>query len=236
MYQCYQGHYDSCAFGTFRPPSFSGDVLGYWERSFFQRMRSLYKFSGLPEAGRGQVGWDYDALLYQLLRMGYAVVFNTKTYGLVVQQGAPGVGIHPGKVCERGALPADLEQGADVAGLHAVGRDPPAEGLDAGPELAAGVRVAEAVLHPVTLRVDHGCRVRCMPDRRALRGVDVCRAVAARDRVAARAGPRAAARGAATCAACRPRGAGPGDRPAVPAGCAAPGCPAVGCAVAGSCD
>ena len=41
---------------------------------------------------------------------------------------------------------------------------------------------------------------------------------------------------AATCAACRPRGAGPGDRPAVPAGCAAPGCPAVGCAVAGSCD
>ena len=89
MYQCYQGHYDSCACGTFRPPSFSGDVLGYWERSFFQRMRSLYKFSGLPEAGRGQVGWDYDALLYQLLRMGYAVVFNTKTYGLVVQPGAP---------------------------------------------------------------------------------------------------------------------------------------------------
>jgi hypothetical protein len=82
MYQCYQGHYDSCACGTFRPPSFSGDVLGYWERSFFQRMRSLYKFSGLPEAGQGQVGWDYDALLYQLLRMGYAVVFNTKTYGL----------------------------------------------------------------------------------------------------------------------------------------------------------
>ena len=59
MYQCYMGNYD---------------VLNYWEQSFLQRMRALYKFHGLPEAGPGQIGWDYDAFLYQLLRMGYAVM------------------------------------------------------------------------------------------------------------------------------------------------------------------
>lgn len=89
MYQCYQGNYDTQAGGGFRPPSLSADVLNYWERSFFQRMRALYKIHGLPEAGPGQIGWDYDAFMYQLLRMGYAVVFNSKTYGLVVQPGAP---------------------------------------------------------------------------------------------------------------------------------------------------
>ena len=89
MYQCYQGNYDTQACGGFRPPSLSADVLNYWERSFFQRMRALYIIHGLPESGPGQIGWDYDAFLYQLLRMGYAVVFKSKTYGLVVQPGAP---------------------------------------------------------------------------------------------------------------------------------------------------
>lgn len=89
MYQCYAGHYDTQACGNFRPPSLSTDVLNYWERSFFQRLRALYKIHGLPEAGPGQIGWDYDAFMYQLLRMGYAVVFNSKTYGIVVQPGSP---------------------------------------------------------------------------------------------------------------------------------------------------
>lgn len=89
MYQCYAGHYDVQACGNFRPPSLSTDVLNYWERSFFQRLRALYKIHGLPEAGPGQIGWDYDAFMYQLLRMGYAVVFNSKTYGIVVQPGSP---------------------------------------------------------------------------------------------------------------------------------------------------
>lgn len=89
MYQCYQGHYDMQAYGNFRPPSLSMDVLNYWERSFFQRMRALFKITGLPDAAPGQIGWDYDALLYQLLKTGYTVVFNSKTYGLVVQYGAP---------------------------------------------------------------------------------------------------------------------------------------------------
>ena len=74
--------------GTF-DRTFSTDALTYWERSFFQRMRGMFEFSGLPEAGAGQIAWDYDAFLYQLFRMGYAVVFQSKTYGVVVQPGVP---------------------------------------------------------------------------------------------------------------------------------------------------
>lgn len=90
MYSAYGAYFDNyCSAPGFRPPSFSLDVLCYWERSFFQRLRALIKFEGLPEAAPGQVGWDYDAFLYQLLRCGYAVVFNSKSYGLVVQPGTP---------------------------------------------------------------------------------------------------------------------------------------------------
>lgn len=89
MYQCYMGQYDKDGCGSFRPPSLSIDALNYWERSFFQRMRSMFKIEGLPEAKPGQIGWDYDAFMYQLLKMGYAVVFNTKSYGLVTQPGTP---------------------------------------------------------------------------------------------------------------------------------------------------
>lgn len=90
MYTLYNGSYDRyCAGGGFRPPSFSVDVLDYWERSFFQRLRALIQFDGLPEGAPGQVAWDYDAFLYQLLRTGFGVVFNSKTYGLVIQPGTP---------------------------------------------------------------------------------------------------------------------------------------------------
>lgn len=91
MYQLYNGQYEcfSSYGGSFQPPNFSTDCLTYWQRSFFQRMRSMFKFTGLPEAGPGQVGWDYDAFIYQLLKFGYAVVFNSKKYGLVVQPGTP---------------------------------------------------------------------------------------------------------------------------------------------------
>lgn len=87
MYQCFNGFYETPC-GGFNE-SIAIDTLNYWERSFFQRMRSLFKFEGLPESGPGQIGWDYDAFLYQLLRMGYAVMFETKQYGLVVQPGVP---------------------------------------------------------------------------------------------------------------------------------------------------
>lgn len=91
MYQQYNGFFDSYGRGpgAFAPPSFSVDCLNYWERSFFQRLRALIKFDGLPEAGPGQIGWDYDAFVYQLLRCGYAVMFHSLTYGLVVQPGTP---------------------------------------------------------------------------------------------------------------------------------------------------
>lgn len=88
MYQCYAGFFDGVPCGTFQK-SFSTDALNYWERSFFQRCRSIIEFDGLPEAGAGQIGWDYDAFLYQLFRMGYAVVFRSKKYGMVVQPGTP---------------------------------------------------------------------------------------------------------------------------------------------------
>lgn len=88
MYQCYAGFFDGVPCGTFQK-SFSTDALNYWERSFFQRCRSIIEFDGLPEAGVGQIGWDYDAFMYQLFRMGYAVVFRSKKYGMVVQPGTP---------------------------------------------------------------------------------------------------------------------------------------------------
>lgn len=88
MYQCYAGFFDGVPCGTFQK-SFSTDALKYWERSFFQRCCSIIEFDGLPEAGAGQIGWDYDAYMYQLFRMGYAVVFRSKKYGMVVQPGTP---------------------------------------------------------------------------------------------------------------------------------------------------
>ena len=90
MYQCYDGHYDCTPMpcGNF-DRTFSTDTLTYWERSFFQRMRGMFEFTGLPESGEGQIAWDYDAFLYQLFRMGYAVVFQSKKYGVVVQPGVP---------------------------------------------------------------------------------------------------------------------------------------------------
>lgn len=88
MYQCYAGFFDGVPCGTFQK-SFSTDALNYWERSFFQRCRSIIEFDGLPAAGAGQIGWDYDAFMYQLFRMGYAVVFRSKKYGMVVQPGTP---------------------------------------------------------------------------------------------------------------------------------------------------
>lgn len=88
MYQCYDGHYDCTPYPVFGK-AFSTEALTYWERSFFQRLRGLVKFEGLPEASPGQIAWDYDAFLYQLFRMGYCVVFQSKKYGVVVQPGFP---------------------------------------------------------------------------------------------------------------------------------------------------
>jgi hypothetical protein len=89
MYQCYSGYYDGGTLCGNFDATFSTDAMNYWERSFFQRLRGLIEFNGLPENGPGQIGWDYDAFLYQLFRTGYATVFKSKTYGLVVQPAFP---------------------------------------------------------------------------------------------------------------------------------------------------
>lgn len=87
MYNLYNGYYPSYA------PSFdktlSPDSREYWERSFFQRVRALIKVEGLPEAAPGQIGWDYDAYMYQLLAMGYTPIFRSRKYGIVTQPGFP---------------------------------------------------------------------------------------------------------------------------------------------------
>ena len=74
MYSCYNGFY-MCNAPSF-DKTLSVDSRAYWERSFFQRIRALIKVKGLPEAGPGQIGWDYDAYMSQLLAMGYTPIFR----------------------------------------------------------------------------------------------------------------------------------------------------------------
>lgn len=70
-------------------PTFSLSSLSYWERSLFQRMRTLFEFEGLPEGGHDQVQTDKDAFLYGLFVRGYLVAFKTKQYGLTFQPCTP---------------------------------------------------------------------------------------------------------------------------------------------------
>lgn len=75
-------------------PTYSANTLAYWERSLFQRMRTLFKIEGLPEGGANQVQTDKDAFLYGLTMRGFLVMLNTKKYGITFQPGAPyGIGL-----------------------------------------------------------------------------------------------------------------------------------------------
>ena len=75
-------------------PSYSRFTEEYWERSLFQRMRTLYRIEGLPQAGAHQIQTDADAFMWGLFQLGYLVMFNTKQYGLTFQPGTPaGVGL-----------------------------------------------------------------------------------------------------------------------------------------------
>ena len=81
-------------YGTFYPmkvPPFgdgaSGFNMDYWTRSFYQRFTALIDVENLPAFPDQPYTWDKDALKYQLLVMGYAPVFASKTYGIVVQPG-----------------------------------------------------------------------------------------------------------------------------------------------------
>ena len=76
------------------PPNFSHFSQDYWERSLFQRMKTLYSIEGLPKAGKNQIQIDKDAFLWGLFRCGFLVMFNTKAYGITFQPGTPaGVGL-----------------------------------------------------------------------------------------------------------------------------------------------
>lgn len=74
---------------TYNAPTFSAGSLSYWERSLFQRMRTLFQFEGLPEGGAGQVQTDKDAFLYGLFMRGYLAVFKTTQYGITFQPATP---------------------------------------------------------------------------------------------------------------------------------------------------
>lgn len=85
----YGGAYDQ--YGGYCTSSLSYNTFSqqYWERSLFQRCKALFDFTGLPEGAPGQVQWDNDAFLWGLFKLGFMTVFDTKTYGLVVQPGTP---------------------------------------------------------------------------------------------------------------------------------------------------
>lgn len=89
MNDCYQGYYDAyCSSSEGAPYNFRSKA--YWERSLFQRMRTLFIFEGLPEEN-----WDKDAFLYALYRIGFVAVFKSKTYGNIFQPATPyGMGLN----------------------------------------------------------------------------------------------------------------------------------------------
>ena len=62
-------------------------ALDYWTRSLFQRLTALININGAPAYPENPYTWDIDALKYQLFMLGFAVVFNSKTYGVVPQPG-----------------------------------------------------------------------------------------------------------------------------------------------------
>lgn len=85
MYNVYGGMYHQ--YGN--AGTFSMRTKVYWERSFFQRLTSIFKIDGLPDR------WDYDAFKYCLFGLGYTTGFHSRKYGVVFQPSTPsGYGIN----------------------------------------------------------------------------------------------------------------------------------------------
>ena len=61
--------------------------MDYWTRSLFQRITALIDFDGLPKGSPTQYEWDKDAFKYGLYMLGYQVIFESQTYGIVPQPG-----------------------------------------------------------------------------------------------------------------------------------------------------
>lgn len=70
--------------------------MDYWSRSLFQRLTALFDFRNLPEANgeKQKYSWDKDAFKYGLFMLGYLVIFESRTYGVVPQPGViTGIGL-----------------------------------------------------------------------------------------------------------------------------------------------
>lgn len=79
----YGGQYLAAPFVNNSPNA----AMDYWTRSLFQRITALIEFDGLPKGSPTQYEWDKDAFKYGLYMLGYQVVFESQTYGLVPQPG-----------------------------------------------------------------------------------------------------------------------------------------------------
>ena len=84
--------------GLYGPPLVNNGpnaAMDYWARSLFQRLQALIDFDGLPEGSADaapdepviQYAWDKDAFKFGLFMLGYQIVFESKTYGVVPQPG-----------------------------------------------------------------------------------------------------------------------------------------------------
>lgn len=78
--------------GAYQTPAFLNNSpqasMDYWTRSLFQRLTSIIEFENLPNAENNIYAWDKDAFKYQLFMLGYSIIFNSATYGIVCQPGA----------------------------------------------------------------------------------------------------------------------------------------------------
>ena len=82
--------------GLYQAPPFLNNApnasMDYWARSLLQRLTALIDYEGLPKAGdldgRQRYSWDKDAFKYGLLMLGYLIIFESDTYGVVPQPGA----------------------------------------------------------------------------------------------------------------------------------------------------
>ena len=79
----YGGQYLAAPFVNNSPNA----AMDYWTRSLFQRITALIEFDGLPKGSPTQYEWDKDAFKYGLFMLGYQVIFESKTYGIVPQPG-----------------------------------------------------------------------------------------------------------------------------------------------------
>lgn len=83
MFYNYGGIYNAPPFVNNGPNA----SMDYWARSLMQRLTARIDLKNLPTASEGQYGWDKDATKFGLFMLGYQIVFESSTYGVVPQPG-----------------------------------------------------------------------------------------------------------------------------------------------------